>query len=80
MKIPLATFLVTILSGCTILEPYKWPSGSREIILTFDDGPSRKVSKELLDVLKKHEVKAMRIQTVSEYLGENSFRLVGCIV
>ena len=58
MKRSLGTFLVAILSGCTILEPNKWPSGSREIVLTFDDGPSPKVSNELLDVLKKHKVKA----------------------
>ncbi|HES75418.1 MAG TPA: hypothetical protein ENO09_00255 [bacterium] len=56
----------SILSGCTILEPDQWPQGSGEIILTFDDGPSEKISTQLLDVLYKHHVPA-----VFCYIGKN---------
>lgn len=40
------------------MEAKKWPAGSGEILLTFDDGPSEVVSEELLDVLSKHQVNA----------------------
>lgn len=53
-------YAVTIgmtLSSCTILQPDSPPKGSGKIILTFDDGPTP-ASERLLDVLKKHHVKA----------------------
>lgn len=50
------------LSGCTILDS----RGSvglpdRAVVLTFDDGPSndRAVTRELLDVLQRHQVRAV---------------------
>ena len=64
MKKP--NIIFSILSGCTILEPGRWPQGSGEIILTFDDGPSEKISTQLLDVLHKHGVPA-----VFCYIGKN---------
>lgn len=41
--------------------------GERKIVLTFDDGPSKVTSEALLDVLKKHEVRAMFC-----YVGQNA--------
>ncbi len=60
-----------LLSGCTVLDQ-GWPGGAEEIVLTFDDGPSgalmpeddpqfagMSVSEALLDVLRRHEVRAV---------------------
>lgn len=53
-----STIIITVaLSSCTILQPDSPPKGSGKIILTFDDGPTP-ASERLLDVLKKHHVKA----------------------
>jgi peptidoglycan/xylan/chitin deacetylase (PgdA/CDA1 family) len=60
------TLLATLCTGCTILTPGKWPAGSRQIILTFDDGPSTHISEELLDVLSSHAVPASFC-----YIGKN---------
>ena len=47
------------LCSCTILQPQRWPAQSGKIILTFDDGPNGDgVSEALLDVLRKHKVRA----------------------
>ncbi len=51
------TLLLTF--SCTVLEPSAPPRGDKRIVLTFDDGPSKVTSIELLDVLKKHDVKVM---------------------
>jgi len=45
------------LSRYTILQPDRWPAGSGQIVLTFDDGPAP-ISMRLLDVLKARQVKA----------------------
>lgn len=36
----------------------KYESNGRKVYLTFDDGPSSKVTNEILDILEKNEVKA----------------------
>lgn len=63
-----ALLLSPLCHGCSILEPQKWPAGSGNIILTFDDGPNPQdnVSNKLLHVLKKHQVKG-----VFCYIGKN---------
>lgn len=58
MKLSIGPLLAAPFSVCSILEPNRWPSDSGEIVLTFDDGPSPTVSIDLLNVLKKHDVKA----------------------
>lgn len=63
---PLIALLSMTLSACTILDSNRYPSGTGKIILTFDDGPSRRVSDQLLDVLKRTETKA-----VFCYIGRN---------
>ncbi|WP_096085827.1 polysaccharide deacetylase family protein [Agaribacterium haliotis] len=52
--------VLIILQGCTILQKDRWPAGNNVILLTFDDGPNpdAQVSHQLLDVLKKHGIKA----------------------
>lgn len=40
------------------LEIYPEEAGSKVIYLTFDDGPSSKVTPQILDILKQHNVKA----------------------
>ncbi|MFW5959623.1 MAG: polysaccharide deacetylase family protein [Chitinivibrionales bacterium] len=57
---------VVLAMGVTVLEPKRWPGGEGKIILTFDDGPSERISGELLDVLSKHKVNA-----VFCYIGKN---------
>ncbi|TVZ37830.1 peptidoglycan/xylan/chitin deacetylase (PgdA/CDA1 family) [Alteromonadaceae bacterium 2753L.S.0a.02] len=47
-----------LLQCCTILDDHRWPVGHKKIILSFDDGPNPEISDALLDVLKKHNVKA----------------------
>ncbi len=53
-----AVSALLVVSGCTIIESAEYPVDTRNIILTFDDGPSESISTELLDVLQKHQVKA----------------------
>ena len=38
---------------------YGMNKGTREIVLTFDDGPHPKLTPKLLDTLAKHEIKAV---------------------
>lgn len=56
------------LSRYTILQPDRWPAGSGQIVLSFDDGPAP-VSMRLLDVLKAHQVPAIFC-----YIGANVTR------
>lgn len=64
----LAFLSASMITGCTILHPHRWPTGSMQIVLTFDDGPNPRdhVSARLLDVLAKHQVKATFC-----YIGKN---------
>jgi len=62
----LAASLLCVLVSCTVLQPAKHQSGSKEIILTIDDGPVLGVSDRMLEVLERQNVKA-----VFCYIGEN---------
>ena len=59
----------------TILHPREWPSGSGEVVLTFDNGPHPgDVSDRLLDVLEQRQVKASFF-----YIGQNVVRHPGAV-
>jgi peptidoglycan/xylan/chitin deacetylase (PgdA/CDA1 family) len=57
--ITLFTLISLILNvKCTVLAATFYDSSSKEIYLTFDDGPSYIVTNEILDILKNKDVKA----------------------
>lgn len=58
--------------GCvsTVLQNDAGPAGKKQIILTFDDGPSPGVTDELLAVLDRHHVKAV-FCFVGRHVDEN---------
>ncbi|MGB0371036.1 MAG: polysaccharide deacetylase family protein [Opitutales bacterium] len=60
------SFLTMFTSACTILDKDLYPSQNGKIILSFDDGPSARVSNELLDVLERTETPAAFC-----YIGKN---------
>lgn len=63
-------------TGCTIIEPSAWPAGTRQIVLTFDDGPvpDSEISHQILDVIERHEVPATFC-----YVGVNIERHPGAV-
>jgi peptidoglycan/xylan/chitin deacetylase (PgdA/CDA1 family) len=54
---------ILLISSCVCYKPFTQfdPSGPRYVLLTFDDGPTndQNVTRELLAVLKRHNVKAL---------------------
>lgn len=49
---------VSLTSSFSEITDYPIPDGSKVCYLTFDDGPSSKVTPRILDTLKKYDVKA----------------------
>jgi peptidoglycan/xylan/chitin deacetylase (PgdA/CDA1 family) len=52
---------LALFSSCVILRPTNFPESEKIVLFTFDDGPNNDhdVTSRLLDVLRKHNVKAV---------------------
>jgi peptidoglycan/xylan/chitin deacetylase (PgdA/CDA1 family) len=66
------TGCLPILASCTVLQPSKPGLADRTVVLTFDDGPNphADVTRRLLAVLARHEVKAIHC-VIGKYAAEN---------